>query len=85
MGLSVGNIKRLLNTSCKIILDEIDKSDNENIIYSFFGQWYEKDNDKNRIISKRFSLYRKQVATFFSLINFFILKKKQLTFIAFHQ
>ncbi|WP_159038412.1 hypothetical protein [Brumimicrobium mesophilum] len=87
MGLSVGEIKKLLNTSCKIILDEIDKSDDENIVYAFFGQWYKKDNEKNRIASKRFNLYRKQVNTFFTLdrfvhseeeiINFYCISPKQ--------
>jgi|SRR5690554_4169147 len=80
MGLSVGEIKKLLNTSCKIILDEIDKSDNENIVYAFFGQWYDKDNEKNRIASKRFSLYRKQVATFFSIDKFFHSEEEVVNF-----
>jgi hypothetical protein len=87
MGLSIEDIKRLLNTSCKIILDEIDKSDDLAIIYAFFGQWYDKDNEKNRTGSKRFSLYRKQVTTFFTLdrflhaeeevINFYCISPKQ--------
>lgn len=80
MELAIGEIKKLLNTSCKIILDQIDKNDDEDIVYAFFGQWYDKDNDKRRIISKRFNLYRKQVTTFFSYENFFHAEEEIINF-----
>lgn len=70
MGMNVENIKKLLNTCCKIILDEIDKSEHADMIYAFFGQWYDKDNLKERLVSKRYNLYKKQVTTFFSVENF---------------
>jgi hypothetical protein len=70
MGLKNEEIRKLLNTCCKIVLYDIDKNDSTNLVYAFFGQWYDKDNSFSRLISKRFSLYEKQVATFFSESNF---------------
>lgn len=78
MGLTYGEKRKLLNTCCRIILDEIDKNQKNSQIYSFFGQWYEKDNELERLFAKRFDLYEKQVTTFFSDDNFFHFKQKEI-------
>lgn len=70
MGLTHSEKRKLLNTCCLIVLDEIDKQPKEDIIYAFFGQWYDKDNQQNRLFAKRFNLYEKQVTTFFSIEQF---------------
>jgi hypothetical protein len=80
LGLSIAEIKGLLNTCCKIVLNDLDKNDGNNFIYAFFGQWYVKDNLANRVITKRFSLYEKQVSTFFSHENFFHYKQNVINF-----
>jgi hypothetical protein len=78
IGLKFGEIRKLLNTCCKIVLNEIEKEENANTVYSFFGQWYNKDNQLQRLSAKRFSLYEKQVTTFFSNDNFFHFKQKEI-------
>ena len=70
MGLTHSEKRKLLNTCCLIVLDEIDKQLKDDIIYAFFGQWYDKDNQQNRLFAKRFNLYEKQVTTFFSIEHF---------------
>jgi hypothetical protein len=78
IGLSFGEIRKLLNTCCRIVLTVIEKQDNIDTIYSFFGQWYDKDNKLQRLTAKRFSLYEKQVSTFFSNENFFHYKREEI-------
>ncbi|MBP5982313.1 MAG: hypothetical protein KA734_01215 [Fluviicola sp.] len=82
MNLRISEKRGLLNTCCKIILDEIDKSNDEKAVYCFFGQWYEKDNRLNRMHTKRFELYEKQATTFFSNQNFFHFKQSLINFYA---
>lgn len=84
IGLSIGESRRLLNTCCKIVYEEMNKT--ENISFGFIGQCYEKDDRKDRKVTKRFDWYVKQVAIFFSpenynhikieKINFYCIKKK---------
>ena len=78
MGLTHGEIRKLLNTCCRIILEEIDKREKDSKIYSFFGQWYDKDNKLKRLSTKRFTLYGKQVTTFFSDYKFFHFKQNEI-------
>ena len=54
MDLRIGQIRKLLNTCCKIILREIDKNEDPSLVYGLIGQWYEKDNLQKRIVTKRF-------------------------------
>lgn len=85
MGLSTAEIKTFLNTCCKIVAQDFTKNSKSHI-YSFIGQWYDKDNIKARLLTKRFSLYKKQVTTYFSaetfmhvtydLINFYCITSK---------
>lgn len=70
MGLTHSEKRKLLNTCCLLVLDEIDKQLKDDIIYAFFGQWYDKDHQQNRLFAKRFNLYEKQVTTFFSIEHF---------------
>jgi hypothetical protein len=80
MGLKNEEIRKLLNTCCKIVLYDIDKNSSSNFVYAFFGQWYDKDNRFSRLTSKRFSLYEKQVATFFSEDKFHHFKREIINF-----
>lgn len=70
MNLKIGDIRRLLNTCCKIVLQEMDKCDDPEMIYGLIGQWYKKDNKFNRLVTRRFDIYRKQATTYFSFENF---------------
>ena len=49
IGLKVAETRKLLNTCCKIVHLEMNKNENEDKIYAFFGQWYEKDNRLKRL------------------------------------
>src|SRR5690554_148826 len=80
VGLQLSEIKRLMNTCCKIVLNDLNKDDNSDLIYAFFGQWYFKDNQQKRISSKRFCLYEKQVSTFFSIKEFNHFKQKEINY-----
>ena len=80
MGLKNEEKRRLLNTCCKIVLYDIDKNTSSHLVYAFFGQWYDKDNSSSRLTSKRFSLYEKQVATFFSESRFHHFKREIINF-----
>jgi hypothetical protein len=80
LGLTPPEIKGLLNTCCRIVLNDLEKNETRDIVYAFFGQWYEKDNVMNRIITKRFSLYEMQVSTFFTRENFKHFKQKEINY-----
>jgi hypothetical protein len=85
VGLTHSEKRGLLNTCCKIVYHELEK--NNNFHYGFFGQCYEKDDLKNREVTRRFDWYTKQVTTFFSdenynhqkisIINFYCISKKK--------
>lgn len=70
IGLTYAEIRKLLNTCCKIVLHQFDSEKNKEPIYCFFGQWYSRDNQNDRLTAKRFNLYEKQVTTYFSHTSF---------------
>ncbi len=78
IGLSNSEKRKLLNTCCSIVHDEIEK-DKERL-FAFVAQIYDRDNEKKREISVRFSIYRKQVTTFFKLENYSHLMIKDFNF-----
>lgn len=65
IGLKVSETRKLLNTCCKIVHLEMNKEENEDCIYGFIGQWYEKDNRLRRLSTIRYSIYLKQTALVF--------------------
>lgn len=65
IGLKVTETRKLLNTCCKIVHLEMNKRENEDCIYAFIGQWYEKDNRLKRLFTVRYSIYLKQTALVF--------------------
>jgi hypothetical protein len=73
MGLKISEIRKLIRT-CSDLINRILKS-NPLFNFAFFGQVYDKDDEKGRLISKRFELYKKQVAT-----DFYSEKIKHLEF-----
>jgi|GEM_PF-5133937 len=85
MNLTFPEKRMLLNTCCDIVSKEIEKS--PEIIYSFIAQVYDRDNEKEREMSIRFSVYRKVVTTLFKTslydhfnieeINFYCISKKE--------
>lgn len=65
IGLGPSEIRTLLNTCSKIVHIEMNKPDNEEVVFAFIGQWYEKDNILKRLSTVRFSIYLKQTALLF--------------------
>jgi len=65
IGLAIGEIRTLLNTCCKIVHHDMNRKENENCLYGFIGQWYEKDNRLRRLSTIRYSIYLKQTANVF--------------------
>lgn len=65
IGLTLTEIRKLLNTCCKIVHLEMNKKENEDKIYAFIGQWYSKDNQLKRFYTIRYSIYLKQTANVF--------------------
>lgn len=63
LGLKVGEIRKLIRT-CSFLINSILEKNNQ-LNFAFFGQVYDKDDEKNRLVSKRFELYKKQVVTDF--------------------
>ncbi len=84
LGLKVGEIRKLIRT-CSFLINSILEKNNQ-INFAFFGQVYDKDDEKNRLVSKRFELYKKQVVTDFysekirhlefEMLNFFTVSLK---------
>lgn len=64
MKLTIREKRMLLNTCCDIVYKEIKKT--PSIIFAFIAQVYDRDNVLNRLLTVRFSLYKKQVTTFFN-------------------
>lgn len=84
LGLKVGEIRKLIRT-CSFLINSILEKNNQ-LNFAFFGQVYDKDDEKNRLVSKRFELYKKQVVTDFysekirhlefEMLNFFTVSLK---------
>jgi hypothetical protein len=84
LGLKVGEIRKLIRT-CSFLINSIVEKNNQ-LNFAFFGQVYDKDDEKNRLVSKRFELYKKQVVTDFysekirhlefEMLNFFTVSLK---------
>lgn len=65
IGLKIEEVRTLLNTCCKIVHHDMSHEENEDCLYSFIGQWYEKDNQLRRLSAVRYSIYLKQTANVF--------------------
>ena len=73
IGLKIGEIRRLIRTCSNLIKSLLIQNSNYN--FAFFGQVYDKDDVKKRLISRRFELYKKQVTS-----DFYSEKIKHLEF-----
>ncbi len=64
IGLTLIEKRSLFMTCCEIVSKYSEK--NPDLIYAFVAQVYDRDNDLDRLISIRYSIYKKLVTTYFS-------------------